>query len=65
MTVSDFRSLASVLATLDRSAPFPPSALRVPRCKDSGTQRVTLPRGFWDNLDDDTPPPDHDCLDGG
>jgi nifR3 family TIM-barrel protein len=65
MAIDDFQSLSSLLATLDRRAAFPPSALRVPRCKDSGTQRVTLPHGFWENLDDDTPPPDHDCVDGG
>ncbi len=65
MAVNDFQTLSSLLSTLDRSAVFPPSALRVPRCKDGGTQRVTLPHAFWENLDDETPPPDHDCIDGG
>jgi len=65
MTVDDFRTLTALLSSLDRSSPFPPGALRVSRCKDGGTQRVTLPQGFWDDLDDETPPPDHDCVDGG
>ena len=64
-TVETIAELASHLESLDRDAPFPPHALRVPRCKDTGTQRVALPRDFWENPDDETPPPDHDCLDGG
>ena len=63
--VDTYEALASHLQCLDRDAPFPPSALRVPRCKDSGTQRVALPHGFWENPDDETPPVDHDCIDGG
>src|SRR4029453_2839177 len=31
-------------------------AMRVPRGKHGGTQRVVLPEGFLDALDDDTPP---------
>jgi nifR3 family TIM-barrel protein len=44
------------LATLDPDEPFPPSAMRVPRGKTGGTQRVALPVGYLDELDDATPP---------
>ena len=37
-------------------APFPPEAMRVPRGKTAGTQKVALPEGYLDQLDDDTPP---------
>ena len=30
--------------------------MRVPRGKTGGTQRVALPEGYLDALDDDTPP---------
>jgi hypothetical protein len=30
--------------------------MRVPRGKTSGTQTVSLPDGYLDHLDDDTPP---------
>ena len=30
--------------------------MRVPRGKKSGTQRVQLPHGYLDELDDDRPP---------
>ena len=49
--------LAAVLADVDRDAPFPPAALRVPRGKHGGRQRVVLPEGFLALRDDETPPP--------
>ncbi len=42
---------------LDPDQPFPPKAMRVPRGKSGGRQRVALPEGFLDDLEDDTPPP--------
>ena len=39
-----------------RAQPFPPSAMRVPRGKSAGTQQVSLPEGYLDDLDDATPP---------
>jgi len=45
-----------VLAGIDRSLPYPPEAMRVPRGKTGGTQKVALPEGYLDSLDDDTPP---------
>jgi tRNA-dihydrouridine synthase len=63
-TVDDLRALFS---DVDRSQPFPPSAMRVVRGKATGVQKVSLPAGFLDNLDDDTPSPgaDEDAGDGG
>jgi nifR3 family TIM-barrel protein len=55
--VSSLADLAAVLAGLDGEEPFPAAALRVPRGKRGGTQRVALPEGFWDDLDDASPPP--------
>jgi nifR3 family TIM-barrel protein len=55
--VSTLEDLAATLASVDRDLPFPPSAMRVPRGKSSGTQRVALPEGYLDQRDDDTPPP--------
>ena len=39
-----------------RDQPFPPEGMRVRRGKSSGTQTVSLPDGYLDDLDDDTPP---------
>jgi nifR3 family TIM-barrel protein len=54
--VSTLAELRSALAGLNRSEPFPPHALRVPRGKHGGRQRVALPEGYLDRLDDDAPP---------
>jgi hypothetical protein len=56
MQVRTLGELASTLATVDRSQPFPPEAIRVPRGKTGGTQKVALPEGYLDDLDDATPP---------
>jgi hypothetical protein len=45
-----------VLAGIDPSHPFPPEAMRVPRGKTGGIQKVALPEGYLDDLDDATPP---------
>jgi len=49
--------LANILEGLDPDEPFPAHALRVPRGKSGGRQRVALPDGYLDELDDATPPP--------
>ena len=49
-------STYQLLAPLDPEEPFPPSAMRVPRGKSSGTQKVSLPHGYLDNREDATPP---------
>jgi tRNA-dihydrouridine synthase len=57
--VATLAELRGELAGLDGTEPFPAHALRVPRGKHGGTQRVALPEGYLDadRLDDDTPPP--------
>jgi nifR3 family TIM-barrel protein len=54
--VSTVGELRDALAGLDPAEPFPAHALRVPRGKHGGRQRVALPEGYLDRLDDDTPP---------
>ncbi len=56
MQVSTLRELDETLAVMDPNEPFPPSAMRVPRGKASGTQSVSLPHGYLDDRDDTTPP---------
>jgi nifR3 family TIM-barrel protein len=53
--------LHAVFSLADRDTAFPPLAMRVPRGKTSGRQRVQLPEGYLDQLDDDTPPTDEVC----
>ena len=54
--VASLAELGAVLGELDRTEPFPPHAMRVPRGKSGGRQRVVLPEGYLERLDDDTPP---------
>lgn len=54
--VETLAELAALLETEDRNRPFPPTAMRVPRGKTSGTQKVALPEGYLEELDDRTPP---------
>jgi len=56
MQVHRLDELATVLAGIDREMPFPPEAIRAQRGKTGGTQKVVLPEGYLDDLDDDTPP---------
>jgi nifR3 family TIM-barrel protein len=56
MHVRRLDELESVLAGVDRGQPFPPAAMRVPRGKTGGTQKVALPQGYLDDLEDATPP---------
>jgi nifR3 family TIM-barrel protein len=56
MTVGTLADLSSALAGIRRDEAFPPSAMRVPRGKSAGTQQVSLPEGYLDNLADSTPP---------
>ena len=66
MQVLRLDELVEVLSGLDRSLPYPPEAMRVPRGKTSGTQRVALPDGYLDHLDDDTAPgPEAETADSG
>lgn len=56
MQMATHADLVAILDTLDGDQPFPKAALRVPRGKSGGSQTVSLPPGFLDNLDDDTVP---------
>src|SRR5262245_20019479 len=56
LAVATLAELDAILGELDPHTPYPPEAMRVPRGKHGGTQRVALPEGFLDNLDDATPP---------
>jgi hypothetical protein len=44
---------------------FPPTAMRAKRGKKGGRQKVVLPEGFRDNLEDATPPAAEQEGDGG
>jgi nifR3 family TIM-barrel protein len=54
--LASLEELRREIAQLDPDESFPPHALRVPRGKHGGTQRVALPEGYLERLDDDTPP---------
>jgi nifR3 family TIM-barrel protein len=56
MRMETYADLGALLDGVDRTLPFPLSAVRVPRGKSSGTQAVSLPPGFLDNLDDESVP---------
>jgi len=56
MEVESFAGLEECLDAYRSDAPFPTVALRVPRGKTGGTQKVSLPPGYLEHLDDDRPP---------
>ena len=55
MQVTTVEQLAIALTDLE-DQPFPPTAMRVPRGKTSGTQTVALPDGYLHDREDTTPP---------
>jgi nifR3 family TIM-barrel protein len=55
MEVTTLEQLRTIAAEVERDLPFSPSAMRVPRGKTAGTQKVVLPAGFLDDVDDPTP----------
>jgi tRNA-dihydrouridine synthase len=65
MHITTLAELRDIAETLDRSQPFPPTAMRVPRGKSAGTQEVSLPEGYLDDLDDTTPPVEENVVEGG
>jgi len=65
MRVQHFPELVEVLADVDREEPFPERGHLVRRGKRSGTQKVVLPNGFWDDPDDPTPPGSEEMVSGG
>ena len=56
MQVETLAQLEELLADYASDEPFPPGALRVPRGKTGGTQRVVLPEGWLLDRDNPTPP---------
>ena len=56
MRIETLADLDSLFREVDRSQPFPPSAMRVVRGKTTGVQKVSLPAGYLNDLDDETPP---------
>jgi nifR3 family TIM-barrel protein len=75
MQVTTIDAMMAILERLDPAEPFPMKTVRHNRVKDNRVQRVTLPQGYIDARDDDTPPPEPDdpaerrawdaALDGG
>jgi nifR3 family TIM-barrel protein len=66
MLAETLAELREALLSVPREAPFPPQALRVPRGKHGGRQRVSLPEGWLANPDDATPPgPEAESADSG
>jgi nifR3 family TIM-barrel protein len=65
MRVQHFPELEEVLTDIDREEPFPQHGHLVRRGKRSGTQKVVLPKGFWDDPDDSTPPETEEMVSGG
>ena len=56
MRIKQLTELEGVLATVDPAERFPPGAMRVRRGKTGGRQKVALPAGYLDDLEDATPP---------
>ncbi len=56
MSVETLDDLRRALSSVDVNLPFPATSMRVPRGKSAGTQKVSLPEGYREQLDDDTPP---------
>jgi len=56
MKITKLSELENILSDVDRDEPFPLSHLRIGRGKSRGQQKVALPKGFLDNLHDETPP---------
>jgi hypothetical protein len=48
--------MSALLRQLDPNEPFPRNALRAGRAKGGRKQRVSLPPGYLENREDDTPP---------
>ena len=66
MRVETLSELAEALDGINRDEPYPKNAPLMRRGKRQGTQRVVLPHGYLDNLDDDTPPEDEgEAVSGG
>jgi len=56
MRAETLADLTEALSDIDRDEPYPDNAHLFRRGKRQGTQKVVLPEGYLDDLDDDTPP---------
>ena len=56
MRLTTLAELETMLGALDPDERFPPSAMRVTRGKSAGTQTVSLPHGYLEHREDETPP---------
>jgi nifR3 family TIM-barrel protein len=66
MRVTTLGGLTETLRDIDRAEPYPANAHLFRRGKRQGTQKVVLPEGYLDDLDDDTPPVDEgEAVSGG
>jgi nifR3 family TIM-barrel protein len=66
MRVTTLDELAEALADIDRAERYPVDAHLFRRGKRGGTQKVVLPEGYLDDVDDDTPPEDEgEAVSGG
>ena len=66
MRVKRLDELVETLSVIDRDEPYPENAHLMRRGKRQGTQKVVLPKGYLDDLDDDTPPEEEgDPISGG
>ena len=63
-TIDSLEALDAAMAGIPPETPFPKEGLRTRRCKKGGTQRVALPQGYLESLDDDREP-DELIVDGG
>jgi nifR3 family TIM-barrel protein len=54
--LTSLEQLEALVGELNLSESFPLRALRAGRAKGNKTQRVKLPQGYLDDLEDDTPP---------
>jgi nifR3 family TIM-barrel protein len=56
MHIETLGQMELLFRDVDRSQSFPPAGMRVVRGKATGTQKVALPTGFLNNLEDDAVP---------
>jgi nifR3 family TIM-barrel protein len=63
--IDSLEELDVILAEGDPDLLFPPLAMRLSRGKKGGRQKVSLPEGFRESLDDTTPPASEEPGDGG
>lgn len=56
LQIATLADLEQVLKNVPAEEHFPPGNLRIPRGKNTPSQKVALPYGYLDNPEDDTPP---------